>query len=54
MVICRSREEIDEQLNLAQDAIDHGSKFFGMSYEQGIVAMFDWLEGNCEDAPMDD
>lgn len=54
MMICRSTEEIDEQLSLAQGAIETGSKFFGMTYEQGIVAMFDWLEGNREEAPMDD
>ena len=53
MIIIREQAEIDEQLNKASETLDEGSKFFGMSYEEGILAMFDWLVGNREDAPMD-
>lgn len=53
MIIVRTKEEIDEQLNLAQENIDSGeSPYFGMTYEQGIVEMFDWLVGNNDVTPM--
>lgn len=54
MEVVRTEEEIDEQLNKAQAIIDEGgSPFFGMSYEDGIVAMHEWLTGLHDDAPMD-
>ena len=52
MEITKTQTEIDEQLNLAQEGIDEGSKYPGMSYEEGIQAMWDWLIGQIDDAPM--
>jgi hypothetical protein len=52
--ITRTKKEIDDQLNEAQKYIDEGSKYFGMSYEDGIVAMFDWLVGNSDALPMEE
>jgi len=52
--IKRTRKEIDDVLNKAFETEDN-SKFWGMSYEEGLIAMYDWLiEDDPEDAPMDD
>jgi hypothetical protein len=40
----RTQEEIDELLNSCVESEETGeSKFFGMTYEQGIIAAIDWL-----------
>ena len=54
MVIIRTDEEIRAVVNLAHDGIDGGTKWRGMSYEQGIIAMIDWLQGGTDDNPMID
>lgn len=51
-VIVRTEDEINEQLNLAAEGQDSGSKYPGQSYEDGIRAMFDWLVGDTEDTPL--
>ena len=28
-----------------------GSRFFGMSYEDGVIAALDWVKGNTDDHP---
>ncbi len=49
------REEIDKQLNKAYDQVDRGgSKWPGMSYEQGVIAAIDWVRGYSSDLPMED
>ena len=47
-------KEIDDQLNKALEGIDGGSKWPGMSYEQGVEAALNWVQGHYENAPMDD
>ena len=53
-MITRTQTEIDKQLNLVMEGIDEGSKYPGMSYEDGILAMYDWLTGQSDDAPMEE
>lgn len=50
----RSQEEIDEQMNKASEGIDQGSRWPGMSYEQGVDAALRWVTGDDDSAPMDD
>ncbi len=51
----RTEAEINELANQAQDKLDEGvTKFFGMSYEDGIVAVLQWLRNVDETFPMDD
>jgi hypothetical protein len=50
----RTNNEINEQLNLAADGVDQGSKFPGMSYEQGVENAINWLIGNDDSPPMED
>ncbi len=45
MVIVKTQEEIDEVLNQVSEALDEGTKFPGQSYEDGIHAFVEWLEG---------
>jgi hypothetical protein len=54
-ITTRTNEEIDDVLNRCNEKVDEGgSRFFGMTYEQGIVAGIDWLLGNTDDHPYDD
>jgi hypothetical protein len=53
--IKRTTAEIDEQLDKAYDGINTGSKYPGMSYEEGITEFWHWLtEDEPDYAPMDD
>lgn len=54
--IVRSDGEIDGQLgNLDEDATAGGtSRWPGMTYEQGVLAMFEWLTGASNDPPAED
>jgi hypothetical protein len=52
--IIRSESEINELLDKVSEGRNHGSKFAGMSYEDGIQAMYDWLVGNVDENPMED
>lgn len=50
----RSREEIDNCMNLTGDAIEEGSKYPGMSYEEGVRAALEWVTGDVDDHPMEE
>ena len=48
----RPQEQIDELLNRCAEAEETGeSAYPGMTYEQGIMAAIEWLEGG--DYPFD-
>lgn len=51
MRIVRTQEEVDQVLNWASEGIDGGSKYPGMSYEEGVRAAVDWLTGFTDDRP---
>ena len=50
----RTQEETDEQLNLATEGVDNGSRWPGMSYEQGVEAAIRWMTGQTDDKPMEE
>lgn len=51
----RSDEEIAELLNACdKQAEAGGSKFRGMTYEDGVRAAIDWLLGDSDENPMAD
>lgn len=53
MDIKRTRQEIDEQIGLALEQIEKGhSKYFGMTYEEGVDNALRWVLGDSNDAPM--
>lgn len=48
--IKRTDKEIDRQMNMAADWEDRGGTgVFGMTYEQGCKAMFEWLTADTPD-----
>lgn len=42
------QNEIDDVLNWCAEGEDEGTHFRGMSYEQGVRAAIDWMQGNGE------
>lgn len=51
----RCENEIDDVLNKAAEQEEQGgSKWPGMSYEQGVTAGILWILGHIDDNPMDD
>lgn len=44
-----TEDDIHKLLDWLYKALDSGSSHYsGMTYEDGIMAMFDWLDGNAE------
>lgn len=53
MDVVRSEKEISDLYNQCVESEEFGeSKYFGMTYEQGIKACLDWLEGG--EHPLED
>lgn len=52
--LVRSETEIDNVYDSAMQANSNGSKFPGMTYEDGIIAMLEWLVGERDEEPMED
>lgn len=50
----RSQKEIDDLMNKVLDQMEKGTKFYGMSYEEGIDATINWLFNEDISNPMDD
>jgi hypothetical protein len=53
MEIVRSEDEIDRLESWAADGQDNGTRYFGMSYEDGIRDTLDWLYGRRIESPAD-
>ena len=49
-----SEKEINDQLNLADEAFDGGTKVPGMSYEEGVAAGIRWVCGLTNDKPIEE
>lgn len=48
-------EQIDEQANRASEQVNHGgSKWPGMTYEEGVQNALQWAIGAWDDKPMED
>lgn len=50
----RTEEEINEQIDLAMEGREDGTNFAGMSYEDGVITALEWLNGDCDEKPMDE
>ena len=46
--------EIEEQIDLANDAIQHGGIFFGMTYEDGVKNALQWVIEETDEKPMEE
>lgn len=53
MKIIRTEAEIEAIYEQAIEGEANGSKFPGMSYEEGMVALLDWLTTPGSDSPME-
>lgn len=51
--IVRSDDEIHAQMDRAFDGLDRGSKYPGLSFEEGVQQMFDWLTGQSSEPPFE-
>jgi len=51
MAIERTQQEIDRVRNWVAEGIDNGTRFAGMSYEQGLQDMHMWLTVETDIAP---
>lgn len=49
----RPQVEIDAQLNKAAEGIDQGSRWPGMSFEQGVEMALRWVTGETDEAPLE-
>jgi hypothetical protein len=55
MMATPTKPEMDEQLNQAYESKDaQGSKWPGMSYEDGVIATLNWVTGETSEPPMED
>jgi len=54
MKIVRTENEVDEIRNEACEGMDSGSKYPGMTYEDGIDAIIRWLLGETDDHPFEE
>lgn len=52
--VIREDEEIDEQLNRAYEALDGGSRYPGMSFEEGVMQTLEWLRNREHGEPIPD
>lgn len=53
-VIVKSEEEIDTILNEISVIYDtEGTKFHGMTYEEGLKNMYEWLVGETDEYPLE-
>jgi hypothetical protein len=48
MEVIRTDKEVDDLLNRVQEGADKGTKYPGMSYEEGVLAFAEYLEGRAE------
>jgi hypothetical protein len=53
-MVTRTQAEIDEQLNEAAEGVDGGTKWPGMSYEDGVQNALLWVIGAASTPPMED
>lgn len=52
--IVRTNKQVNDVLNWAAEGEDRGTHYPGMSFEQGITAMFNWLTGTSDQRPDED
>jgi hypothetical protein len=52
--VLRTSKEIEDLMDKAYDSDMGGSNFPGMTYEQGITAVIEWLESDEAYNPLDD
>jgi hypothetical protein len=54
MAITRTKDEIYDQIDRANEGVNNGTKYAGMSFEEGVKQALEWVIGDSEDKPMED
>ncbi len=54
MILERTKEEVNNQIDLASDSINEGGKYLGMCYEEGVKNALEWATGQVDEEPMED
>lgn len=54
MDVVRTEDEIGRVENWAVEGFNNGSRYPGMSYEQGVMDAIQWLRGDNDHAPDDE
>ncbi len=50
-----TEEQIEDAISTAYEIKDeHGSRWPGMSYEDGVIAALEWIKGDREDGPFEE
>ncbi|QJD53287.1 hypothetical protein SEA_TEMPO_65 [Microbacterium phage Tempo] len=50
-----TEEQVDDAINTAYELKDEvGSKWPGMSYEDGVIAALEWIKGDREENPFEE
>jgi hypothetical protein len=52
--IGQSDADIDEVMNKAAEGMDNGTRWPGMTYEQGVHQAINWVTGQSDENPMED
>lgn len=52
--ITKTEKQIEQQLQKAEDASINGTKYSGMTYEEGMLALYNWLTGETDDLPLEE
>lgn len=54
LICARTEDEIGEMENWACEGFNSGTRYPGMSYEQGVMDALHWLRGDNDHAPHKD
>ena len=49
----KTRKEVYEQIDKAQQVIESGEGYHGMSYEEGVKAALEWVIGDIDEEPIE-
>ncbi len=54
MILERTKEDVNNQIDLASDLINEGGKYPGMCYEDGVKNALEWAIGHVDEKPIED
>ena len=49
-----TEDEVREEIDRANSSNEEGSRYPGMTYEEGVVAALGWMLGDIKSSPMED
>lgn len=49
----KTKEEINKQIDIAQERRENGEGYFGMTYEEGVMAALEWVIESTDITPFE-